>query len=143
MELLLVLSISIVLVLTALPVMSQVLRTYHLHGAAHEIFAELEAARIGAVMENHHYRFLVIDTHTFKLHDDTNNNDTIDTGETVVTRDIQIDNPGVQINSGSSNVTFVPNGSASTYGTITVSSENVSTETAQVQVSVGGRVRIQ
>ena len=141
-ELLVGVQIFVIVVLTALPTMSQFLRTYRLRGAAHEVFADLEAARIGAVMENHHYRFLVIDTHTFKLHDDTNSNDNIDTGETVVTRDIQTDNPGVQINGGSSNVTFVPNGTATTYGTITVSSEAATTDTAQVQISAGGWIRI-
>jgi len=141
-EMLVCIQVMIIAVLTALPVMNQVLRTYRLHGAAHEIATDLQAVRLGAVMENHHYRFLVVDTHTIKLHDDTNGNDTIDIGETVMTRNIQTDNPGVQINTGSSNVTFVPNGTASTYGTITVSNESVSTETAQVLVSAGGRVRI-
>ncbi len=142
-ELIVGIQVSVILTLTALPIMSPILRGYRLRGAAHEILADLETARMGAVMENHHYRFVVVDTHTFQLHDDTNSNDVVDAGETVMTRDIRLDNPGVMIATGSSNITFAPNGTAPTNGTITVSSENVATETAQVLVSWGGRAHIQ
>jgi Tfp pilus assembly protein FimT len=141
-ELIVGLQVSLILVLIALPTISLFLRGYRLRGAAREIFAGLATARMGAVMENHHYRFLVVDTHTYQLHDDTNSNDVVDAGETVMTRNIQVDSPGVEIASGSSNITFTANGTAPTYGTITVSSENVATESARVQVSAGGRIRI-
>ncbi len=133
----------LILALVSLPNFSRFLRSYRLNGAAHELLADLQTARMAAVMENHHYRFLVVDTHTFQLHDDTNSNDTIDAGETVMTRGIQQDNPGVQINTGSSNVTFAPNGTAPTSGTITVSSEGIATESLNVVVTSGGRIRIQ
>jgi len=142
-ELIVGLQVFLILALTALPKVTPVLRGYRLSGAAHEILADLQSARTGAVMENHHYRFIVVDTHTFQLHDDTNCNDTVDAGETVMTRNIQRDSPGVKINTGSSNVTFVADGTAPTNGTITLSSEGVSTETKNVLVSWGGRVRIQ
>jgi Tfp pilus assembly protein FimT len=142
-ELLVSLQILVILALTTLPIIAPILRGYRLRGAAHEIFADLESARMGAVMENHHYRFLIVDTHTFQLHDDTNSNDAVDAGETVLTRNIQVDNPGVKIVAGSSNITFAANGTAPTNGTVTLSSENFATETANVLVSRGGRVRIQ
>jgi Tfp pilus assembly protein FimT len=142
-ELIVGLQVVVILALMTLPIMSRILRGYRLRGAAHEILADLETARMDAVMENHHYRFLVVDTHTVQLHDDTNSNDAIDAGETLMTRNIQVDNPGVKINAGSSNITFAANGTAPANGTITVSSESVATETANVLVSWGGRVRIQ
>ena len=143
LQLIVAFQIFAILAVTSLPAISRVLRGYRLRGAAHEILAQLEAARLGAVMGNHRYRFLVVDTHTFQLHDDTNSNGAVDLGETVMTRNIQRDNPGVQINSGSSNITFTANGTASSYGTITVSNESVATERLNVLVNAGGRVRIQ
>ncbi len=142
-ELVVALQILVIIALTGLPIFSQILRGYRLRGAAQEILADLQTARMGAVMANHRYRFLVVDTHSFQLHDDANRNDAVDAGETVMTRNLQVDNPGVQIATGSSPITFAANGTARTYGTITVSSESAATESMNVSVSAAGRIRIQ
>lgn len=123
------------------PVFSQLLGIYHLRGATQEVFAELQRARLAAVMENHRYRLLVIDgTGTYEVHDDKNNNGVDDGGE-VTTRGVDIENPGVVLSGDEAGVTFLPNGTALTYGTITISHGNGRTKS--VVVSSGGRIRTQ
>lgn len=123
------------------PVFSQLLGVYHLRGATQEVFAELQRARLAAVMENHRYRFSVIDgTGTYEIHDDKNNNGMDDSGE-VTTRGVDIENPGVVLSGNEVGVTFLPNGTAVTYGDITIS--HGSGHTRSVVVSSGGRIRTQ
>jgi Tfp pilus assembly protein FimT len=97
------------------PIFTELLGVYHLRGATQELFAELQRARLAAVMENHRYQL------------------TFESGTGV---DIQ--NPGIILTS-SDIVTFLPNGTALTYGTIVVS--NGSGRTKSVVVSSGGRIR--
>jgi Tfp pilus assembly protein FimT len=123
------------------PVFSQLLGIYHLRGATQEIFAELQRARLAAVMENHRYRLSVIEgTGVYEIHDDKNNNGTEDAGE-VTTRSADIENPGVVLSGDAIGVTFLPNGTALTYGDITISHGNG--RTRSVVVSSGGRIRTQ
>jgi Tfp pilus assembly protein FimT len=123
------------------PVFSQLLGIYHLRGATQEIFAELQRARLAAVMENHRYRVSVIEgTGTYEIHDDKNNNGAQDGGE-VTTRGVDIDNPGVVLSGDEIGVTFLPNGTALTFGAITVSHRNGGIKS--VVVSSGGRIRTQ
>jgi Tfp pilus assembly protein FimT len=124
------------------PIVAQTLQVYALRGAARGVLADLQRARIGAVMENHHYRFVVVDSGTYQLHDDTNNNDTVDAGETVTTRNIQTDCPGIQLASGADAIVFAADGTASSPGTITVNTTTLPSTSANVVVSSAGRVRI-
>lgn len=123
------------------PVFSQLLGIYHLRGATQEIFAELQRTRLAAVMENHRYRLSVIEgTGTYEIHDDKNNNGTEEGGE-VTTRGVDIENPGAVLSGDEIGVTFLPNGTALTYGHITISHGNGHTKS--VVVSSGGRIRTQ
>lgn len=123
------------------PVFSQLLGIYHLRGATQEIFSELQRARLAAVMENHRYRLSVIEgTGTYEILDDKNNNGAADGGE-VTTRGVDIENPGVVLSGEDIGVTFLPNGTALTSGSITISHGNG--RTRSVVVSSGGRVRTQ
>lgn len=129
-----------VLMLVMVPILSQLLGMYHLRGATEEIYAELQRSRLAAVMENNQYRFYVVDgSDRYKIHDDRNNDGVEDTGE-VTSRTVELENPGI-ILAGNDTVTFLPNGTALTYGTFTVM--NGSGRSKQVIVSSGGRIRIQ
>ena len=120
---------------------SQVLQVYYLRGATREVYADLQKARMAAVMENHRYDFSVVDGHTYKIHDDANNNGAEDPEETVMTRDLRTDSPRVQL-AGTNTITFAANGAAPTYGSIRLSNETDPTRTVTVVVGPAGRVRI-
>lgn len=128
-----------ILVGSAAPIFSVILGTYHLRGAAQEIFAELQKTRLAAVMENNRYRFSVVPgSPIYRIHDDRNHNNVEDEGEVSI-RTLEADNPGVMLDATDA-VTFLPNGTALTSGTITVASGNG--DTKDVAVSSGGRIRI-
>jgi Tfp pilus assembly protein FimT len=136
------LQLMAILSMVTTPIVAQTLQLYALRGAARGVMADLQRARMGAVMENHHYRFVIVDSDTYKLHDDTNNNDTIDAGETVTTRNIQTDCPGIQLATGAAAIVFAADGTASSTGTVTVSTTTLPSTSANVVVSSAGRVRI-
>jgi len=133
------LTLSILMVASG-PIFSQVFSVYHLRSATQEIFAELQRVRLAAVMANTRQRLYVVEgSAVYKIHDDSNQNSAEDPGE-VTTRTIEIDSPGTVL-TGNDPVTFLPNGTALTYGAITVTSRDGRSKT--VTVGSGGRIRIQ
>lgn len=138
-ELMVTLAVLAILLAVTAPIFSQIRQVYNLRGAAREIFSELQKARMAAVMENNRYRFSLVDSYNYKIHDDNDNDGAEDAGETVTTKNIQTDSPGVTL-SATNTVTFIPNGTASTYGTITLTNTSGS---KSVVVSSAGRIRIQ
>ena len=136
---------STLVVLTGLalilsPIFSEMLGAYHLRGAAQELFGELQRVRLAAVMENHRYRLSVVGgTGLYEIHDDKNNDNSDDSGE-VTTRSVAFENPGVML-LGNDVVTFLPNGTALTSGTITL--QNGSGRLKTLAVNSGGRIRVQ
>lgn len=140
-ELIVSLQLFGVVALTAAPAVSSVLQSYYLRGAARTIYAELQKARMDSVMRNHRVRVVIVDNHTYQIHDDANGNGIEDTGETVLTRDIQKDNPRVQLAARAA-ITFAANGTAPTYGTVTLSNETGPSGSVAVVVSSAGRIRI-
>jgi len=132
------LQIFAVLALIAVPNVIQTMQIYTLRAAAREVYSDLQNTRMGAVMEDHRYRFLLVDSQTYQLHDDVNNNGIIDTGESVTTHSIASDAPGVTL-SGTSTVTYLPDGTVLSSGTITATK---GTHTVNIVVSSGGRVKV-
>jgi Tfp pilus assembly protein FimT len=131
------------LVLLALaPVLSRLLDLYHLRGAAQQMFAELQRARLAAVMENNRFQVSVIEgSADYVLHDDGNNDGVDNDGsDALVTRTLAVDSPGVTLTADST-ITFAPNGAALSTGRITVS--NRAGATKVIAVSAGGRIRLQ
>jgi Tfp pilus assembly protein FimT len=127
-----------VLLAASAPILSEILAQYHLHGATQALYAELQQARFAAVMENTTYRVYAVDgTPVFKIHDDRNHNNREDDGE-VTTLSLERETPGVIVESQDT-VTFLPNGTALTYGTFTLM--NGSGHTKSIAVSAGGRIR--
>lgn len=131
-----------ILLLAFVPVLSRLLDMYHLRGAAQQVFAELQRARLAAVMENNRYRFQVVDgSPEYVIHDDSNNDDVSNDGaDAVVTRTLAVDSPGVHLATDNV-ITFAPNGGAITTGRITISSR--SGDSKVIAVGAGGRIRLQ
>jgi len=136
---------SVLVVLSGLammlsPIFTELLGAYHLRGATQELFGELQRVRLAAVMENHRYRLSVVGgSGLYEIHDDKNNDNLDDQGE-VTTHSVAYENPGV-ILLGDDVVTFLPNGTALTYGTITL--QNGSGRLKTLAVSSGGRIRVE
>jgi len=129
-----------ILLRTAVPTISGVVTSYRLQGATRQVAADLKQARMSAIAENNRYSFRLIDTGTYSVHDDVNNNGTIDPGEVVTTVALGTTGwPGVTI-AGDGIVTFLPNGMAVSAGTLTLSGSG---KARTVTVSQGGMMRAQ
>lgn len=138
-ELIIVLGIlSVVLGLSGIWLASQ-LPQYRLNGAVRQIRADLLAAKAQAVRQGNAVRVFFTDPHHYDILDDDNNNGKADPGEAVESRSIQEDFAGVEIESNR-NPIFNPRGTASSFGTITVS--NASGE-KMIKIAITGRVRVE
>jgi Tfp pilus assembly protein FimT len=130
------------LTLSAVPVLPRLLAAYQLRGATQYVYSELQRARVAAVTENNRYQFRVVDgSPYFVVHDDENGDDVEnDGGDTVTTRSLELDSPGVTL-SGDGAVSFAPNGAARTPRRIYL--RGVSGDMSVIAVSAGGRIRIE
>jgi Tfp pilus assembly protein FimT len=131
-----------VLLLALVPVLSKLLDAYHLRGAAHQMFAELQRARLSAIMQNNRYRLTVVGgSPVYVIHDDNNNDDVDNDGtDSVQTRSLANDSPGISL-VADNDITFAPNGTALTLGQIIVTNQSGATRT--IAVGAGGRIRLQ
>ena len=137
-ELMMVLGIlGVVLGLSGIWLSSQ-LPYYRLNGAVRQIRADLQAAKAQAVRQGNEVRIFFTDPQHYDILDDDNNDGNADPGEAVENRSIQEEFAGVVIKSNR-NPIFNPRGTASSFGTITVS--NASGEKA-ITISITGRVRV-
>ncbi len=130
-----------VLLTVAGPRLPSILEMYALRGTTYEVFAQLQRARMAAVKENHRFNVTVLNDTQYTVHDDTNSNGTVDSGETVTTFDITDNGTGVKLSSAGTTITFAPDATAPTYGTITV--QGLGGLSRAIQVSRGGRIKIQ
>ena len=137
-ELMIVLGIlAVVLGLSGIWLSSQ-LPQYRLNGAVRQIRADLLAARAQAVRQGNSVRVSFTDPQHYDIWVDDNKNKRVDPGEVIESRSILEDFAGVAIESNR-NPIFNPRGTASNYGTITVS--NASGEKA-ITVASTGRVKV-
>src|SRR5262249_35737010 len=131
-----------VLAAVAIPGVNKITRMYMLRAAAREVYSDLQSARLGAVMGNHRYRVVLVDSTTYQLHDDTDNDGTVDAGETVLTRSLAADAPGVAL-SGTSPITFLADGTVLSAGTLTVTqTATTNYKVATIAITAGGKVKI-
>lgn len=137
-ELMIVLGIlAVVLGLSGIWLSSQ-LPQYRLNGAVRQIRADLLSARAQAVKQGNEVRVFFTDSQHYDILDDDNNDGNADPGEAVESRSIREEFAGVVIESNR-NPIFNPRGTASSFGTITVS--NASGEKA-ITISITGRVKV-
>ena len=138
-ELMMVLGIlAVVLGLSGIWLSSQ-LPQYRLNGVVRQIRADLLSARAQAVRQGNEVRIFFTDPHHYDILDDDNNNGKADPGEAVESRSILEEFAGVVIESNR-NPIFNPRGTASSFGTITVS--NASGE-KRIKIGITGRVRVE
>lgn len=137
-ELMVVLGIlGVVLGLSGIWLSSQ-LPSYRLNGVVRQIRADLLSARAQAVKQGNEVRVFFTGPQHYDILNDDNNNGRVDPGEAVETRSILEDFPGVVIESNR-NPIFNPRGTASSFGTITVS--NAWGEKA-ITIGITGRVKV-
>lgn len=128
-----------VLLFSASPAVSELLATYRLRAATHQIFGELQHARLAAVMQNNPYHFSVLaGTASYQIHDDLDGDYIEDAGEVSV-RNVGKSGSGVQLSANDA-VTFLANGTALSHALITVS--NGRGDSRQIEVGAGGSIRI-
>ncbi len=129
--------LAVVLGLSGIWLSSQ-LPQYRLNGAVRQIRADLLSARAQAVKQGNEVRVFFTDSQHYDILDDDNNDGNADPGEAVESRSIREEFAGVVIESNR-NPIFNPRGTASSFGTITVS--NASGEKA-ITISITGRVKV-
>ncbi len=111
---------------------------YRLNGVVRQVRADLLAARAQAVRQGNEVRIFFTEPQQYDILDDDNNNGKADSGEAVESRSIREDFPGVEIKSNR-NPIFHPRGTASSFGTITIS--NTAGEKA-IRIAITGRVKV-
>ena len=137
-ELLIVLGVIIIVGLMSEIWLTAQLPKIRLNGATRQIISDFMAARMQAVTRGNKHRISFLDTHRYSILEDKNNNNKPDLGEPLDTKDIQVDYPGVSLQS-TNNPIFHPRGTASSLATVTLSNRAGS---KRITVSITGRVRI-
>ena len=130
--------LGVVLGLSGIWLSSQ-LPYYRLNGVVRQIRADLLSAKAQAVRQGNEVRIFFTDPYHYDILDDDNNNGKADPGEVIESRSILEEFAGVVIESNR-NPIFNPRGTASSFGTITVS--NASGE-KEIKIAITGRVRVE
>lgn len=138
LELLIVIMLIGIISAIALPGFQGWMVKSRLNGAARQVMTELMETRSKAVSQNNRFRVFFINNHQYTILDDRNNNNSADTGEPTLTRDIEGDYFDVRF-TATANPIFYPRGTA--FGT-TVTLSNGAGGTKTITVSTAGRVKI-
>jgi Tfp pilus assembly protein FimT len=135
----LIISIAIAAIIMAIlaPQLQKMMTRNRLNGAARQIVNDLMNSRMKASSQNNRFRVIFLDNHRYMIHDDDNNNNSIDTGEATITKDIASSYRDVTFSS-TANPIFYPRGTS--WGTTITVSNSIGSKT--VSVSTAGRVKI-
>jgi len=138
-ELIIAVAIFAILGAISIPTFQSFLAQRRLNGAVRELHSNLMSMRMQAVAENRWIALNVDNNHQYTIFRDTNQNGAIDTGETLLIKDLHPTYYDVTIDTASSasGVTFRPNGTGST-ATLRL---NGSTGTKTITVTSNGRVK--
>lgn len=137
-EMLIVIAVMGIMMTIAIPNYQTFMTQRRLNGAAREVMSDLMAARMQAITKNNRFRVIVVDAAQYQILDDANNNNAVDAGEAIQTKNIQTNYHDVTL-SKTANPIFNPRGTATLGGTITVTNPRGS---KYVIVALNGRVRI-
>ena len=124
---------------TAIPVYIGMGPSIRLSGATRQVMSDLMGARMQAISQNNEYKVFFLDDHRYQILDDTDNDGNIDSGESIITRNIQDKYSDITFSSNA-NPIFHPQGNASNLATITIMN---SFGTKTVTIAITGRVKKQ
>lgn len=141
-ELIIVLVIIGILAAIAAPNFMQYMKSRRLSGATIQLYTDLMNARGQAISQNNRVIVALISNNSYQIIRDLNGNESVDSGETGVTKSIHPDYYDVTFapNSSGYNPVFRTDGTAAN-GTISVTSTSVSTPKS-ITISTAGRIRI-
>lgn len=137
LELIITISIAVIIMAILAPQLQKMMIRNRLNGAARQVVNDLMSSRMNASSQNNRFRVIFLDNHRYMIHDDDNNNNTIDTGEATLTKDINSSYHDVTF-SATANPIFYPRGTS--WGTTITVSNSVGSKS--VSVSTAGRVKI-
>jgi len=138
-EIITVLVVICVLAGTAIPVYIGMGPSIRLSGATRQIMSDLVWARMQAISQNNEYKVFFLDDHRYQILDDNNNDGNIDTGESIITRNIQDKYSDITFSSNADPI-FHSGGNAAPTATITIIN---SFGTKTVTIAITGRVKKQ
>lgn len=136
--LLMTLALAAVMVGMAAPSYLDLLPRHRLNGAARQVVGDLMWARMKAVQRNNRFRVFFLSDHEYRILDDTDNDNEVDSGEWTVTRDLSAEYRDVVMSANNSPI-FSPRGTASSLATITLANDAGS---KRITISIAGRVRV-
>ncbi len=136
-ELLISIAIAVIIMAILAPQLQKMMTRNRLNGAARQIVNDLMNSRMKASSQNNRFRVIFLDNHRYMIHDDDNNNNSIDTGEATDIKDIASSYRDVTF-SATAHPIFYPRGTS--WGTTVTVSNSIGSKT--VSVSTAGRVKI-
>ena len=136
-ELIITISIASIIMVILAPELQKIMTRNRLNGAGRQIVNDLMNARMKATSQNNRFRVIFLDNHRYMIHDDDNNDNSIDTGEATLTKDIQGSYRDVTF-SATANPIFYPRGTS--WGTTVTVSNSIGSK--NVSVSTAGRIKI-
>lgn len=138
-ELMIVIAIMAILSAIALPNYQNFMAQKRLNGASREVYGNLSAARMQSINENKWIALNIDNDHQYTMFRDNNMNGTVDTGESIIMKDLHPAYYDVTFSSSSGTViVFYPNGTGST-GTLGLTG---STGAKSITISSAGRIKI-
>jgi len=139
LELIIVIAIIAILSAIGAPTFSSYMATRRLNGAARQVQSDLFAARMRAISDNKLVAVSFINNNQYTIFFDNNNNGSIDSGETIVTKSIHPTYHDVTISAVSSYQPKFYSKGTSNNGRITFTG---STGTKEIVVNPVGRAKI-
>ena len=150
-EMMVALAIGGILTAIAVPNFAGMRAGYRLRASTLSIFSDLQRARSEAVKKNNNYRFSLVNSTTYRIHDDTDDDGVMDAGETVTQKDISLDAQGTQMffycwawtGAGfqwSTVLRFTPDGTTGDMSWVAI--VNAQWEYKWIQISPTGRIQL-
>jgi len=141
-EVIIAMGLMAIMAAIATPNVAHYMKSQRLAGACRQLFTDFTNARSQAISQNNNIIIELTNHKSYRIIRDINNNSTVDTGETGITRSIQPMYHDVTFNTGavSFKPIFYPNGTGNN-GTIYVTSSSLS-RTKKITISTAGRIKI-
>lgn len=140
-EMMIVLAIMGILSAIALPNFQTYMAQRRLNGAARGLYGDLTATRTQAVSMNNRVALNIDNDHQYTMFHDDNKNGTVDTGESITTKDLHPTYHDVLFSTSPGTViVFYPNGTGST-GTLCLTGAS-GLKLKKITLSSNGRVKL-